>query len=302
MDEKQNFPLRANFNFSSECWVCGLERDLHIFNPDPNGDTSVAGFHGFLTCPDTPSSAFTPSKEEEKQEGTKTQGEGQVPLRVLSTSGVLDLTTLRDKGYLQEVNRVFFHPLGLALCWCHDDISDRLFVIDKRNDLEGMIFDGSEDLRPKAAVVESERSHRREARLQKLGYFVQPVEPSGASVERLAPGLASGPVARAAEPKPQHVFDPTSPIQDCSCGWRAPDGVRISLFGARKAWDRHAASFATSDAVAKTATSRVCRSRFFSAHYLAELLAEKLQIPSEDLVLQWDVGDDGEFLGVIIRN
>ena len=28
----------------------------------------------------------------------------------------MDIREFRDKGYLQEVNRQFFHPLGLALC------------------------------------------------------------------------------------------------------------------------------------------------------------------------------------------
>lgn len=55
----------------------------------------------------------------------------------------------RDKGYLQEANRLFFHPLGLALAmeWDEDnpadldtDVSKFLLVYDARYDPEGYYF------------------------------------------------------------------------------------------------------------------------------------------------------------------
>jgi hypothetical protein len=49
----------------------------------------------------------------------------------------------REKGYLQEVNRRFFHPLGLALSIKIDDNGDECFsgVVDCRDDAEGYYFD-----------------------------------------------------------------------------------------------------------------------------------------------------------------
>lgn len=86
---------------------------------------------------------------------------------------LLGAELLRSEGYLQEVNRVFFHPLGLALAVSGGVIG----VLDFRDDLEGMIFDPGDDLREKADLVEAQRNLRRIPRLERLGYFVQPVEP-----------------------------------------------------------------------------------------------------------------------------
>ena len=45
---------------------------------------------------------------------------------------------LRDEGYLQEVNRRFFHPLGLAMFVDVD--SGEIGVFDDRGDVEGWYF------------------------------------------------------------------------------------------------------------------------------------------------------------------
>lgn len=54
----------------------------------------------------------------------------------------MDIAEFRDGGYLLEVNRRFFHPLGLALeCTQEDDGSQRLSGIqDHRDDPEGIIY------------------------------------------------------------------------------------------------------------------------------------------------------------------
>ena len=55
----------------------------------------------------------------------------------------MDLTEFRNEGYLQEVNRQFFHPLGLALevVMEEDGTISRLGGIwDYRDDPEGMFF------------------------------------------------------------------------------------------------------------------------------------------------------------------
>jgi hypothetical protein len=99
------------------------------------------------------------------------QDAGNVPPDFLATSGVLDLKELRNAGYLQEVNRLFFHPLGLALAIQPDN---RLCVLDRRADLEGFVFSDPSSLTEKADLIEAERQRRRIPRMLKLGYFVQP--------------------------------------------------------------------------------------------------------------------------------
>jgi len=60
----------------------------------------------------------------------------------------MDLPTLppsilQSEGYLQEANRLFFHPLGLALAVRLPDGNDEgtVSVLDGRDDPEGIIFD-----------------------------------------------------------------------------------------------------------------------------------------------------------------
>ena len=70
----------------------------------------------------------------------------------------------REKGYLQEANRLFFHPLGLALEVIIDENGDEKFggVWDSRDDPEGIIFEEF-DL-SKVAYIQSEFVARRAAR------------------------------------------------------------------------------------------------------------------------------------------
>jgi hypothetical protein len=83
----------------------------------------------------------------------------------------LDGETFRNEGYLQEANRQFFHPLGLALEL--DLKANTLRVWDCRDDSEGIRFVHM-DLRAKADLVDAQRQLRRIPRMEKLGYFVQP--------------------------------------------------------------------------------------------------------------------------------
>lgn len=90
----------------------------------------------------------------------------------------MSITEFREKGYLQELNRRFLHPLGLALeVVIEDDGSERFGgVWDYRDDPEGIIFgEDTLDAR-KAANINDEFNARREAREERLGYIVQPVE------------------------------------------------------------------------------------------------------------------------------
>jgi hypothetical protein len=93
------------------------------------------------------------------------------------TVNYMDIKEFCDLGYLQEVNRQFFHPLGLALeVTVEDDGSQHLSgVWDYRDDPEGMIF----GMRPdpgKAIRVEEEYSRHVEARLELMGSIVQPLD------------------------------------------------------------------------------------------------------------------------------
>lgn len=54
----------------------------------------------------------------------------------------MNIKEFREKGFLQEANRLFFHPLGLALeVIIKDDGTQKLGgVWDYRDDAEGMLF------------------------------------------------------------------------------------------------------------------------------------------------------------------
>lgn len=92
---------------------------------------------------------------------------------------MLSATELRDEGYLQEVNRLFFHRLGLALAVDierNEQAQERghtgcdeliVQVWDGRDDPEGFCFgDLDESDAKKALHVHSERRKRMPARLR----------------------------------------------------------------------------------------------------------------------------------------
>lgn len=94
------------------------------------------------------------------------------------TTNKMSITEFREKGYLQELNRRFLHPLGLALeVVVEDDGSERFGgVWDYRDDPEGIIY-GEDTLDPqKVENINNEYNSRRGAREEALGYMVQPVE------------------------------------------------------------------------------------------------------------------------------
>lgn len=84
----------------------------------------------------------------------------------------------RAEGYLQEVNRRFLHPLGLALEVVRQDDGSVTFggVWDYRDDPEGMAFGEHQALAEKAERIDVLWEARRGAREAGLGYMVQPVE------------------------------------------------------------------------------------------------------------------------------
>jgi hypothetical protein len=88
----------------------------------------------------------------------------------------MNIAEFRSEGYLQEVNRRFFHPLGLALEISVDaDGAESLGgVWDYRDDPEGMFYDGVMSV-DKANHITQLEDARREARRDALGYWVQPI-------------------------------------------------------------------------------------------------------------------------------
>jgi len=96
----------------------------------------------------------------------------------MSNIKYLPIKDFMDLGLLQEVNRRFFHPMGLALeIRVEEDGSCSLGGIwDYRDDPEGMRFgDFSEKSLEKFNAVESMMESKRESREKLLGYFIQPI-------------------------------------------------------------------------------------------------------------------------------
>lgn len=89
----------------------------------------------------------------------------------------IDIAEFRKTGYLQELNRRFLHPLGLAMeVVIDEDGAERLGgVWDYRDDPEGIYFSGDDpDLAEKADHIDTLWRERSPARQQALGYVVQP--------------------------------------------------------------------------------------------------------------------------------
>ena len=92
----------------------------------------------------------------------------------------MDLGEFKNLGYLQEVNRQFLHPRGLALEMIVEDDGSVRFggVWDYRDDPEGMNFGGKllEQMTRLAQEPQEEFERHIEARQRNLGYVIQPVE------------------------------------------------------------------------------------------------------------------------------
>lgn len=88
----------------------------------------------------------------------------------------MSIKEFRDQGYLQEVNRQFLHPLGLALEITVDDETGECKlsgIWDCRNDPTGIVFDEVDV--DKAVNVCRVQAKTWSKRLTSLGYFVQPL-------------------------------------------------------------------------------------------------------------------------------
>ena len=98
-------------------------------------------------------------------------------------------------GYLQEVNRLFFHPLGLALIISENTLTGEIQLAgiqDAREDKEGIIFgcayfkkDTLADMKLKQYRVQKEWRERADAREKALGFALEPVR--GAEIPQEEP-------------------------------------------------------------------------------------------------------------------
>ena len=96
----------------------------------------------------------------------------------------IDIKEFREGGYLQELNRRFLHPLGLALEVISEDGKEKLGGIwDYRDDDEGIHYDiENSDQERKDKIlrnfnkIEKTMGLRKAARVDKLGFFIEPVQ------------------------------------------------------------------------------------------------------------------------------
>lgn len=99
-----------------------------------------------------------------------------MPKDVKPARKVIDIKEFRKLGYLQELNRQFLHPLGLALeVVVEDDGTERLGEIwDSRGDPEGFIYGDHPDFE-KARSIQKITHRAYELRTKLIGYWVQPL-------------------------------------------------------------------------------------------------------------------------------
>lgn len=91
----------------------------------------------------------------------------------------ITIKEFREFGYLQELNRQFLHPLGLALEVIIEKTGEESLggVWDYRDDPEGLFFqDLTRDMNyEKATNVEKEAVKKEKERLKTIGFRIQPI-------------------------------------------------------------------------------------------------------------------------------
>ena len=92
---------------------------------------------------------------------------------------MMNIKDFRDDGFLQEVNRQFFHPLGLAMVINIDDNGEYSIngICDKRDDPEGIFFSdlSTDEKIERYNKVDRLFKEKIETRLKMLGFVVQPI-------------------------------------------------------------------------------------------------------------------------------
>ena len=90
----------------------------------------------------------------------------------------INIEEFRNEGYLHELNRLFLHPLGLALEVVVDDNGEYTLggIWDYREDAEGITYAPETLSEEKVLNIEKIIQERYQARLMALGYWIQGVE------------------------------------------------------------------------------------------------------------------------------
>lgn len=112
--------------------------------------------------------------------------ESSIPAAVEKTSTQLpsevpwmDVAEFRSLGFLQECNRLFFHPRGMALAVCEDDNGKQSIagIWDYRNDPEGVAFETLDDDESRRNRETSQAEYERhvDARVALFGDPIQQV-------------------------------------------------------------------------------------------------------------------------------
>lgn len=87
----------------------------------------------------------------------------------------IDIKEFKELGLLQEINRRFLHPIGLALEVAYDKETGDMWlggIWDYRDDEEGMLF-GEVDPE-KMAYYDTLFDAKARVRLEKYGWVIQP--------------------------------------------------------------------------------------------------------------------------------
>lgn len=97
----------------------------------------------------------------------------------------MEIKEFRENGYLQEVNRRFFHPLGIALEIAIGENGLEVLngIWDYRNDAEGIIYDIAnsdeeriERFKRNSDFIDSEIESRSEVRIKMFGSIIEPIK------------------------------------------------------------------------------------------------------------------------------
>jgi len=94
----------------------------------------------------------------------------------------ISVKEFREKGYLQELNRLFLHPLGLALEIIILENGEEQFgkIWDSRNDPEGILFGedivGSSEAKEKSKNIAKEFKRILDYREKIMGFRIQKIK------------------------------------------------------------------------------------------------------------------------------
>ena len=101
------------------------------------------------------------------------------PVEEINPIKHISIKEFREKGFLQEVNRQFFHPIGMALEVIIDEAENETLggIWDYRDDSEGMLY-GNDCLPEKYKALETLRLQEEKAhiRVKRFGWVQQPLQ------------------------------------------------------------------------------------------------------------------------------